>query len=182
MTDPNGGVTTYVYDGFGEVIQRVSPDSGTTVYRYDPDGNVTQRVDAAGAIANYTYDALDRVVAITYPADTALNVAYTYDQSGYAFGVGRLTTLADAAGTLSRSYDERGNVLSETRVIAAVRRLTTYAYDAANRVASITYPSGWTAAYSRDAMGRVTAVTVQTPDGGGTIPVLSSIGYHPSGR
>ena len=44
MTDPNGGVTAYVYDGFGELIQRVSPDSGPAVYRYDPNGNLTQRV------------------------------------------------------------------------------------------------------------------------------------------
>ena len=59
--------------------------------------------------------------------------------------------------------------------------ITTYTYDAANRVASITYPSGWTAAYTRDAMGRATAVTAQAPGGGASVPVLASAGYQPFG-
>jgi RHS repeat-associated protein len=179
VTDPNGGATTYVYDGFGDVIQRVSPDSGTTVYHYDLDGNVAQRVDGTGAITNYTYDALDRVTAISYPADAAENVAYTYDQG--SLGIGRLTAVTDAAGSLMRSYDERGNVLSETRANGAATLVTAYTYDAASRVTSITYPSGWTAVYRRDTMGRITAVTAQPPGGGASVPVVASAGYQPFG-
>ena len=179
VTDANGGVTTYVYDGFGDRIQRVSPDAGTTVYHYDLDGNQAQRVDGAGAIANYTYDALDRVKTIAYPGDAAENVTYTYDQG--SLGIGRLTGVADAAGTLARSYDERGNLLSETRVTGAATLVTTYTYDVASRVASITYPSGWAAAYTRDVMGRATAVTAQTAGGGASVPVLAGAGYQPFG-
>ncbi len=40
----NGNSTTYVRDGFGEVIGQTSPDSGATVYRFDGDGNLTQKV------------------------------------------------------------------------------------------------------------------------------------------
>ena len=177
VTDANSGVTTYVYDGFGGMIQRVSPDSGTTVYHYDPDGNQSQRVDGAGAITNYSYDALDRVKTVAYPADASENATYTYDQG--SLGIGRLTGIGDAAGTLARSYDERGNLLSETRVSGAAMLITTYTYDAANHVASITYPSGWTAAYTRDAMGRATAVTAQAA--GAALPVLASAGYQPFG-
>ncbi|MEP7353550.1 MAG: DUF6531 domain-containing protein [Acidobacteriota bacterium] len=115
VTDPNGGTTSYVYDGFGNLIQQTSPDTGTTVYRYDLAGNLIQKVDATGAVANYTYDALDRVTTIKYPGDPALNVTFTYDESGYGFGIGRLTTVTDAVGVLHRTYDERGNVLNETR-------------------------------------------------------------------
>ena len=79
-----------------------------------------QVLDGAGAIQNYSYDALDRVITTTYPGDAAANVSYTYDESGYGFGVGRLTTVTDAAGKLNRSYDERGNVLSETRSFGEV--------------------------------------------------------------
>ena len=179
VTDPNGGVTTYVYDGFGDVIERVSPDSGTSVFHYDPDGNLTQRVDGAGAVANYTYDALDRVKTVAYPADAAENAAYTYDQG--SLGIGRLTGVTDAAGTLARSYDERGNMLSETRVNGVATLVTTYTYDAANRVASITYPSGWTAGYTRDAMGRTTAVTAQGAGGSASASVVSGAGYQPFG-
>ena len=179
LTDPNAAVTTHVYDGFGELIQAVSPDAGTTVYRYDPDGNLSQRVDGNGATVNYTYDALDRVTGAAYPADKAENVTYTYDQGG--FGIGRLTSVADAAGSETLTYDERGNVLSDTRVNSMATLATVYTYDAASRVASITYPSGWTAVYTRDIMGRVVSLTAQAPNGGAPVPVLAGVGYQPFG-
>jgi RHS repeat-associated protein len=157
----------------------VSPDSGTSVYRYDLDGNSTQRVDGGGAVTNYTYDALDRVITAAYPTGAAENVTYTYDQG--SFGIGRLGAIADAVGTLTRSHDERGNVLNETRANGAVTLVTTYTYDAASRVASLTYPSGWTVAYTRDAMGHTTAVTAQPPDGSASVPVVASAGYQPFG-
>ena len=58
IKDKNGNVTSYVYDGFGDLIEQVSPDSGTTVYHYDADGNRTSKTDAAGVVTNWTYDAL----------------------------------------------------------------------------------------------------------------------------
>jgi RHS repeat-associated protein len=181
VTAPNGAVTSYIYDGFGDIIQTTSPDTGMTVYRYDLSGNQTQKVDATGATANYTYDALDRVLTAAYPAAAAENAAYKYDETGHGFGVGRLTSVTDAAGTLTRSYDERGNMLKETRTNGAAKLATSYTYDAASRVASIAYPSGWTAAYTRDAMGRTTAVTAQAPGGAASVPVLTSAGYQPFG-
>jgi RHS repeat-associated protein len=185
VTDPNGNTTSYTYDGFGDVIQEVSPARGTTVYRYDLDGNLIKRTDARGAIADYTYDALDRVTATTYPADTAENVSYTYDQAAGGFGVGRLTSVTDAAGTLSRAYDERGNVLTESRVhgsgASAVTLLTKYTYDAASRIASIAYPSGAVVAYTRDAMGRITAVTEKALGASTSTTVVSSVTYQPFG-
>jgi len=183
VTDPIGNTTAYTYDGFGDVIQEVSPARGTTVYRYDLDGNLVQKVDARGAVANFTYDAINRVTATTYPADASENVAYTYDQAAGGFGVGRLTSLSDAAGTLSRTYDERGNVLTESRVpvSSVVTLLTKYAYDGANRVVSITYPSGTGVSYTRDAMGRVTAVAATAPGATTATPVLSAISYQPFG-
>ena len=94
------------------------------------------------------------MLTVTYPAGSTLNVAYAYDQSGHGFGVGRLTSLTDAAGSLSRSWDERGNLLSETRVKGANTLTTSYAYDPASRIASITYPSDAAVAYTRDASGK----------------------------
>jgi len=108
-------------------------------------------------------------------------VTYTYDQTGHGFGIGRLTTLTDAAGTLTRSYDERGNPLSETRLNGAVTLLTGYTYDATNRITSITYPSGWKVVYTRDVMGRAIGITAQAPDGSAPVAVLGGVGYQPFG-
>ncbi|MGB7265888.1 MAG: RHS repeat-associated core domain-containing protein, partial [Terracidiphilus sp.] len=104
----------------------------------------------------------------------------TYDQSGHGSGIGRLTWVSDAAGTLSRSYDQLGNLLTDARTTSAAGLTTGYTYDAANRIASITYPSGVAVNYTRDTMGRITAVAVQ-PSGGTSTPVASSVSYEPFG-
>jgi RHS repeat-associated protein len=181
VTDANGNATTYVYDGFGDLIQQLSPDSGKTVYHYDADGNLTQKTDAAGNVTNNTYDALDRVLTTSYPADATLNVSFTYDQAGHGFGIGRLTSLSDAPGTLSRSYDERGNMLSETRVVGTTTLTTAYAYDAASRVASITYPSAWTVSQNRDIMGRIWQLPVTTPASTHAGNAITNATYKPFG-
>src|SRR5262249_38949086 len=80
----------------------------------------------------------------------------------------------------SRSYDERGDLLSETRINGSVTLSTAYTYDAARRLNSIAYPSGWTVAYTRDLMGRITAATAQPP-GGAAVSVASGVTYQPFG-
>jgi RHS repeat-associated protein len=180
VTSPTGVTTAYVYDGFGDAIQESSPNTGATVYNYDSTGNRTERVAATGATTQYSYDALDRVVTRTFPSDSAENVTYTYDQNGHGAGIGRLTSVSDAAGTLSRSYDQLGNLLSDARTTSAASLTTAYAYDAANRIASITYPSDATVSYTRDTMGRITGVGEQ-PSGGANTSVASNITYEPFG-
>jgi RHS repeat-associated protein len=179
ITDPKGNSTRYTYDGFGDLIQTVSPDTGTTVYRYDLGGNLVQSVDAAGVLVNHTYDALNRRVSTTYPAHPADDVSYTYDQG--AFGVGRLTSVKDAAGVLQREYDEEGDVVQEVRTRGAVRLVVSYNYDAARRLLSITYPSGAKVVYARDAMGRVISVSLLEPGAEVARPVALDIGYSPFG-
>ena len=169
--------TSYVYDGFGDLIQQTSPDTGTAVFHYDSDGNLTQKVDALSVTTNYTYDTLDRVLTTSYPADTSENVAYTYDQTGagFSFGIGRLTSLTDMAGSLTRAYHERGNLLTETRTSGSTVITTAYTYDAASRLLTITYPDGSLLTYRRDAMGRITAVSDKPAGAGSATTIASSV-------
>lgn len=180
VTDANGGVTSNVYDGFGETIQQNSPDSGITVYRYDADGNLISKTDALNVTANYGYDALDRITSVSYPAGPAGNIAYAYDEAAPGFGIGHLTSLTDAAGSLTRSYDERGNLVTETRITGNGSHTTSYSYDSASRLSSITYPSGSIVSYVRDAMGRVISVGA-TPLGGTATMLANNIAYKPFG-
>jgi RHS repeat-associated protein len=178
VTDANNNVTQYVYDGFGDVIQESSAARGTLVYQYNADGNLIQKTDARGVITNYSYDALDRLVSRTYPHNPAENVTRTYDEG--TFGIGNLTTIQDAAGTLSRTYDERGNLLTETRITGTAALQSAFTYDAASRVVAITYPSGWSVTFTRDKMGRVTDIAATKP-GGGSTKIVSGVAYQPFG-
>lgn len=183
VKDANNNTTSYVYDGFRDRIQTASPDSGTTVYHYDPDRNLITAALPGSITKNYTFDALDRPLTTTYTGDTTLNVSRTYDQTtGHGFGIGRLTSATDQPGSLSLTYDERGNITAESRTVTGAGTLNmSTAFDAASNVSSITYPSGTVVAYSRDSMGRVTGITAKPPGAGSPSNVATGISYEPFG-
>ncbi|HZF35837.1 MAG TPA: RHS repeat-associated core domain-containing protein [Candidatus Angelobacter sp.] len=182
VTDARSVQTAYVYDGFGRVIQAVTPDGGTTVYHYDPADNLTEKTDGRSVVTDYSYDALNRITAKTFAAATSENVAYSYDDSASGhFGIGRLATITDESGSTAFIYDSRGNVVQETRTIAGTAYVTGYAYDVADRLTQMTYPSGRIVAYARDTLGRVTAVTTQASAADAPATIASNIAYKPFG-
>ena len=89
VTTPRGLTTTYVYNGFGQVIQVTSPDTGTTVYHLPTGGQRHQR-DGRRAASSPTGRStrLTRVTSETYPASPGENIAYSYDSTvGGNYGV-----------------------------------------------------------------------------------------------
>jgi RHS repeat-associated protein len=181
VTDPKGNVTSYVYDGFGDAIQEISPDRGTTIYYYNPDSDLTQKTDASSYVTNMTYDALDRILTRTYPADSTENVAFTYDQTGHGAGIGHLTSVTDQPGSLSLSYDQRGNLITNARTISSNLYSTGYTFESAGRLSSITYASsGWLVSYARDAAGQISAVTAKAPSTA-AVNLATSITHLPFG-
>ena len=181
VTDPRGKVTSYVYDGVGEVIQETSPDRGITVLHYSSDGYVSSMTDANGYVTNMTYDALDRVLTRAYPADSTLNVAFSYDSAGHGKGIGRLTGLTDQAGSLSLNYEERGLITSNARTISSKVYTTAMTYESAGRLSTLTYASsGWIVGYTRDNAGQATAVTATQPSHS-PVNLATSITHLPFG-
>jgi RHS repeat-associated protein len=181
VTDQRGLATAYVVDGFGYVIQAASPDTGVTVNVYDEAGNLTRTTDARGVVTDLAYDSLDRLTAKTFPAAGAENVAFTYDGAGAGFGIGRLTGMTDPSGSTAWSYDERGNVVTEVRTINGTPFTTFYAYDLADNLTAITYPSGRVVTYLRDALGRVSEVRSRPTPGGADVTLASTVAYLPFG-
>jgi len=181
VTDANGNTTSYVRDGFGDVLQQTSLDSGTAVFHYDGDTNLISKTDALGITTNQTFDALDRPLTTTYSSDATENVAYTYDQtaSGFSFGIGRLTSVKDAAGSLTRAYDELGNLVTEQRVNGKNTLTTGYTYDPASRIASMTYPDSALVKYQRDAAGYLINVSATIP--GASVGMTAAITHQPFG-
>jgi RHS repeat-associated protein len=202
VTDPNGNATQYTYDDFGRMVTQTSPVTGTTAYEYDAAGNLTRSVDANQMATVRVYDALNRIISSTSrkvagpqpippsrgetpPPPPALPpppeiVQWIYDEPlSDAFRIGRLSTTTDPAGTTLYSYDRRGFVRKETRIIGAASYITRYQQDADSNRAMITYPSGRTASYTFDFAGR--PLTASTTSGTTTTNLVSSATYLPFG-
>lgn len=182
VTDQRGLITTYTYDVFDNLVSQDSPDTGVTTFDYDNAGNRIQQTDARGVIANYSYDDLNRLTSVSYPASPTENVTYTYDSAaGGNYGVGRLTGITDESGQTGLVYDHRGNLVQKSYTVASANYTVSYAYDVADRLIQITYPSGRIVDYTRDSEGRVSGVTTKDNAGASPVNVVTNVSYLPFG-
>ena len=181
-SDPRSLSTSYVRNGFGEVIQRTSPDTGTTVYTYNTQGKPTQITDGRGVVTNLSYDNAGRLLTKQYPAASSENITYTWDDTTSSNkGIGRVTQIQDASGTVQWIYNILGQVTQETKTTSSVVYTIGYAYDLDGNVTQITYPSGRTVSYSRGSTGLVTGVTTQASSASASVTLASAVAYQPFG-
>lgn len=175
VTDPNGNVTTYAYDDFGQMLAQVSPVTGTTTYAYDAAGNLTSSTDANNAVTTRTYDVLNRVLtSVATVGSSSETTTWTYDRA-VPFGLGPVGSMTDAAGNATYSYDRRGLLLSDSRTSGAVLLATSFQYDASGNRSFQKYPSGISVAYTYDFAGRPLTLT------SGGLTYLSGATYLPFG-
>jgi RHS repeat-associated protein len=168
VTDPANGNTAYQYDDLGNLVQLASPDTGTTVFSYDAAGNLTGRQDALGSILVYTWDELNRLTGVDARSVTD-DLVYVYDTC--TNGSGRLCSVLSGTSLVTYVYDAFGNVTAHQKM--------TYSHDAANRVRTVTYPSGAIVTYHYDAAGQVSQVGLEADDSITTL--ASNISYVPFG-
>jgi YD repeat-containing protein len=177
VTDPKNLITQYQRNGLGNLTQQTSPDTGVTANTYDTAGNLLTRTDAKGQVANYSYDALNRITGISYAGAPAQSISYQYDQG--TNGLGHLTQITDATGTMNYGYDQHGRLIGEAKLTHGVTYTSGYGYDTQGRLSGITYPSGRAVNYTLDGMGRISQIA-STYNGTTTI-LASSIVYEPFG-
>ncbi len=164
VTDANGHVSTYAYDGLGRVVSLTYPDSTYQGYSYDAAGNVTTLRQRDGTTTiGFSYDALNRLSGKT-PSDGGA-VTYVYDN------LGRLKSAATSSQTVSYSYDALGDQLTETEPLGTM----TSGYDGAGRRTSLQWPDGFQVAYDYDTLGEM----VDLKDGSTT---LATFAYDDLGR
>ncbi len=151
---------SFIYDSLKRLASSTNPETGTTAvtYTYDADSNVITKKDARALTITYAYDNLNRMIGRTY-SNGDPSVTYTYDQStcigqSPCYNVGRRTSMADADGSESWSYDKMGREWGEQRTTNNITKTTSYTYDLAGDLAMLTYPSGRTVTYSTDSAGR----------------------------
>ncbi|MEQ1513162.1 MAG: RHS repeat-associated core domain-containing protein [Lysobacteraceae bacterium] len=164
VTDPKMIDTGNLYNGFGDQMQLTSPDTGTTGYTYDSAGNRTQRTDANGKIAQSTYDELNRVTAVTYPQQMALNATYLYDavaadcQTDESFAVGRLSQVTDASGSTTYCYNRFGDLTRKVQQTNGTSFTLRWVYAANGRLQKMAYPDNAELDYLYDTQGRVAEI------------------------
>jgi RHS repeat-associated protein len=186
VTDPETLSTSYTYDGLGDLTDLDSPDTGHTGFTHDLAGNRIVQIDNRGKTTTYTFDAINRLTTMTFPTTTE-NVTFSYDEADVATGCtmsyakGRMTRIVDASGTTTFCYDRRGNTTRKSHLTGGETLIVEYAYDKADRLISITYPSGGIATYSRDSIGRVVGLTWKTNAGATPTTVISNATYYPYG-
>ena len=190
VTDPKGVATSYTRNAFGEVVREASADMGSITYQRNTAGEVTGSTDANGNNMQITRDALGRPLTVTRTSaagTTAHVTTYAYDTGGTGAQTGYLASMQDPSGGTTYQRDSFGRITSKTQLVndnpAAPGTYTTrYSY-AMGDLASITYPSGLKAIYTRSLSGQITAISTQVPGANKPItPFASNITYTALGQ
>jgi YD repeat-containing protein len=179
IADANGLTTTLAYDARQRLISR-SQSAELTSYEYDGVGQLKKLTLPDGSVLNYTYDGAHRLVQI---ADGIGNrLVYTLDPAGNRLKEDAVDPQNALARTRSRvfdslsrlkndigglgatqtstySYDGNGNLVTGADPL---NRSTTNGYDALNRLIQVNDPLNGAAAptkYEYDAQDNLTKVT-----------------------
>lgn len=139
-TSRGGANTTLTYDFSGRKTNMDDPDMGDWIYTYDALGNLKTQTDARGCITTLNYDNLNRPTGKTYSGSCSMTaVSYTYDVG--TNGKGHRTSMTDGSGSASWTYDSRGRMTQESKVITGSGTFKTqWSYNSADLVVTMTYP------------------------------------------
>src|SRR6266699_2289269 len=156
LTDGKGQITRWNYDQYGRATNKVDATSTEIFrYQYDAGNRLTNRWSAAKGTTTYKCDQVGNLTNVVYPLTT--NIVLRYD------ALNRLTNMLDTVGTTVYGYanqfltSEDGPWDTDTVSYTYNNRLRngltllqpnasswtqSYGYDSANRLSSLSSPSG----------------------------------------
>ena len=169
VIDPAGGVTKRTFDSLGRVTSETDPLGRVTTWERDAAGRVKRSVRASGRVLAWEWDEKGHLARTL--ADGKILSQLERDFAGRAVTV----TEGSDGPRLEMAWDARGNLLRRLRDGVGVswtydcggRRtsmcrpdgsVTSYEYDANNRLAVVEHPATGRIEISRDAIGRITRV------------------------
>ncbi|MBS1717902.1 MAG: RHS repeat protein [Armatimonadetes bacterium] len=142
--------TTYAYDGLDRLVLTTFPDGKTIQRAYDPQGNETQTINENGWKTTRTFDPLNRLLtkAVQVAQGKTETETFTYDPlsqdktaatspggkvTRYAWNeTHRLVQIAYPDGTTRKYHYTPDGLVDKSQ--DGKGNLTTYVYDAANRL------------------------------------------------
>jgi RHS repeat-associated protein len=150
VTTPRGDAN-FTYDGSGRLSTLSSPDGATLTYGYD--GSIDTVETWSGAVSGNVSVALDRDFRVSSQRVNGGNTAvYAYDRDGLVTQAGALTITRSAANGLIT-----GTALA-TSILASAESCNSFG-EPEFSVALNGADTLWRAHYSRDALGRITAIS-----------------------
>ena len=175
VRDPRPLETSYTYNGLGQVLTQVSPDTGATTYAYDAAGMLDTETRADGKVISYEWDVLGRPTSRT---SNGVVESFVYDAGAY--GKGKLTSVSDATGQSGYQYNDAGDLTQKFNTILGQSYTTSWSYDTAGRLKTMSYPTGLVLTYSYDVVGRLSKVDSNL--GGAWATLADSFLYQPASR
>jgi RHS repeat-associated protein len=174
VTDANGTLRKYDYDGRSRRIGIHDPNAGDWQLFYTDGNDLERRVDPAGHVVRSTYDRLGRVTgewhrAAGAAAETQVE-SYHYDAPSpehpeYQNTKAELGWVEDAAGAVFFGYNARGLVSEKTRRWSDGKEHTTWNdYDAADRPIRRGYPNSIYLSLQYDTHGQLAALGPVVPE------------------
>lgn len=180
MTDGEGNLTTWAYDGFDRTYRMYYPNpsssgSSTTDYvqiTYDADGLLYSTRTRDNQLFYYSFNALGQSDYIAAPSPQLAIQTY-YDQLGSPY---QINSIGTGGQTFDYIHDVLGRQLSESGPLGE----TQFWWDAGSRLVRIIWPDAYYAEYLYDLTGAMTAVRENGATSGAG--VLAQYAYDNLGR
>lgn len=136
---------TVKYDNNGNRSCLIDPNYGTITYVNDALGNIIKVVSSNGNVVEYEYDVLGRKIRMN-EFDKKLNnkttTQWIYEDQDGKRGV--LKKVYNGIHSTEYFYDDQLRVANTIETVNGKKYNTSYTYDKANRISTITYPTGLT--------------------------------------
>ena len=135
LNDTQTATTVYVYDYAERQVKQTNPDGGITTAVYNGNGTISSATDVLGKTSYYKYDGLNRLIQQWTPFENGryTYASMTYDRNGNKItestGVESVTQSGIPATLLTTAYEYDSNNRIITRTDAA-GGVTEYGYDA----------------------------------------------------
>ena len=155
ITDANGSVYAFGYDGLGRRILEHDADRGEHHTSYDANGNAVRTRDANLNVTRTEFDALNRPVRRR--TMDAQETTYRYDVGPN--GMGRLAEVTTPDMIRGNGYDARGRTHVQTIAIGDHQWETRFEFDDADRITATVYPDGEVVRSRYNIRGLVSEVT-----------------------